>query len=754
MSQIESYSSRLVDLTTCELEPIHIPGGVQPFGCVLVIETTGLTVLQASANVGQMLGREPSTLLGHDVADVIGTANAAQLRELPEIHAGNDEATYLGPVAVGAETGSPMFHALAHRWDGAIILELEPFQSGESVAFPNLYPLLRSFLANLALAQSVSELAHLAAVEARRITGYDRVLIYRFDEDENGTVIAEDRNDVLPSYLDLRFPASDIPRQARKLYRLNRLRLIPDASYRPVPIVPPLRPDTGRPLDMTYTRLRSVSPIHVQYMRNMGTAASMSISLLQNGALWGLISCHHQAPRVVSLGLRTVCGFLGEVLSLQLEAKERQADSELRMRLGSIQAKLLGYMAEEDQLDEALENHPEELLSLADAQSAAVIQDETLTRIGAAPDEAFLRKVVDWLDEHVRQDVFETDSLASVFPEASNRLDRAAGLLAVAISKVHKSYVLWFRPEIIRTVRWGGDPRKPVAPEHGEQRLRPRTSFETWKETVRGRSAPWRRAEVEAANELRNAVVGVVLRNAEEKARLGTELMRINEELEAFSYSVSHDLRAPFRHISGYSELLMEEKSLSETGRRYAATIIESARYAGDLVDNLLAFSQMGRASIHPAIVDMNQLAEAVRRDVAGEAQGRNVVWKTDNLPDCVCDPALLRLALRNLFSNAVKYTRTRAEAVIEVGAKRNDGEVVYFVRDNGIGFDMQYVHKLFGVFQRLHRMDDFEGTGIGLANVRRIVERHGGRVWAEGRVDEGATFYFALPASAETEEA
>jgi light-regulated signal transduction histidine kinase (bacteriophytochrome) len=223
--------------------------------------------------------------------------------------------------------------------------------------------------------------------------------------------------------------------------------------------------------------------------------------------------------------------------------------------------------------------------------------------------------------------------------------------------------------------------------------------------------------------------------------------------LEAFSYSVSHDLRAPFRHIVGYSELLLEEPGLSEEGRRYAGTIIESAQFAGVLVDSLLAFSQMGRTTIHPVAVDMEQLVDEVRRDVSAEAGGRRITWEVGPLPMAVCDPLMMRLAVRNLLSNAVKYTRGRDEAVIEVSGEAHPTENVFAIRDNGVGFDMQYVDKLFGVFQRLHRMEDFEGTGIGLANVRRIVERHGGRVWAEGAEDGGATFSFALPRAPRPEE-
>ena len=744
-------SSQALDLTACDREPIHVLGAIQPHGLLVTLDGPDLAVVQASANVAEALS----------IPDPVGLRLPALLPELAAILADDvgdridldAGATFLRAVTIPTSAGPRAYEAAAHRSGALTVLELEEVPAGAPGLDPALlYPQLRAFVAALEDAGTVEAICERAAAEVRRLTAFDRVLVYRFDEGWNGTVVAEDRNAHLPSYLDLRFPASDIPAQARELYRRNRVRIIPDAGYRPVPIVPETTPGTGQPLDLSHSILRSVSPVHVEYMRNMGTMASMSISILVDGALWGLVSCHNREPHRVSLQVRQACDLLTQMLAVQVAARERAAQADHRIRLGVIQTRLLGRMAEEERFTDGLMRDPEDVLALARAGGAAFVVGDECRLVGDTPAEDEVQGLHRWLAERRPADeVYATDALARDYPPAEGFADRASGLLAISISGRHVSHLLWFRPEVVRTVRWGGDPSKPATPDPagGPARLHPRRSFEIWKETVRGRSAPWAAAEIAAAKDLRNAVLGIVLRRAEELAAISEELQRSNKELEAFSYSVSHDLRAPFRHIVGYSELLRAQEGdrLTDKGRRYVDTIIESAFAAGTLVDSLLAFAQMGRNALKRVDIDMNALVAEVRRRLEREVEPRRAIrWEVGPLPRVHADPVMMRLVIENLLSNAVKYTRGRDESVIAVEARQEPGETTFVVRDNGVGFDMAYVGKLFGVFQRLHRVEEFEGTGIGLANVRRIVERHGGRTWAEGAIDRGAAFHFTLP--------
>ena len=740
--------STIPDLTTCDREPIHIPGSIQPHGLLLAFAEPHLTVSQASANTSEYLGLEVDQVLGAPIAKLFGPLHAEALIKAVAAAKLDENPAYLSTVSAAAT--ERQFYAIAHRFAGTLIIEFEPTQSVAEIAFQELYSVLRNFGAQLQQASTIVALAQLACDEVRRLTGFDRVLVYKFAPSWDGHVIAESRAAHCAPYLDLWFPASDIPQQARRLYTLNRFRLIADAAYRPIPVLPPLNPLTGKTLDMTFAALRSVSPVHIEYLKNMGVVSSMSLSLLVgDNKLWGLISCHHSAPHLLPFALRTACELLAQSLSVHIQASEQRAEYEHRIALKSITACLLGFMAQEEDFMRGLTGHPEELLRFAQAGGAAVLYRGQCTRLGSCPDEKQIVGLADWLNERGREDIFHTNSLMNDMQDADVFRTCASGVLAISISKLYKSYVFWFRPEVVETVNWSGDPRKPVEQEpNGSLRLSPRKSFEAWKETVHGHSLPWQQSELEAAAELRNAIIGVVLRKAEELAELSDELQRSNKELESFSYSVSHDLRAPFRHILGYAELLKQSTSakLDPKESRYVDIILESAGFAGLLVDSLLGFSQVGRAKLALSTVDMHAVVLNVKGALQNDQQARKIEWFISSLPCVKGDPVMLRLVWQNLLQNALKYTRSKEHTVIEINAASTEEEFVFSVRDNGVGFDPAYANKLFGVFERLHRKEDYEGTGIGLANVRRMIARHGGRTWAEGGVNQGACFYFSLP--------
>jgi light-regulated signal transduction histidine kinase (bacteriophytochrome) len=744
-------SAPVLDLSACDREPIRTPGSIQPHGFLLTL-SSGLEVLQASANLGDWTGCPAQAAAGRPLAEVIGEAAALRLApELaPPVASGSGSKLGARPYYVGTVTlaSGRHFDVLGHQWDGLTILEFEGVERAEPADFRHLYPLIGDFLLRVNDATQVEALAELACQHIRAVTGFGRVMVYQFDADGHGHVMAESKEDGYHSYMGQHFPASDIPAQARELYALSRIRLIQDANYTPAPLVPALNPVTGKPNDLSFAALRSVSPVHLQYMRNMQTLASMSVSLMVKGKLWGLISCHNADPAAVSFEKRTACEQLGQILALCIESREDARELQFRLEVRRSMVSMLAGLTQGSDFIENLSSVFPELLRFARASGAAIVVDERVLTFGDAPDGNDILALVDWLAVHDHGDIYHTDKLSEAWPEAGKLARNASGLLAMPISRIHKHYLLWFRPEFVRTIEWAGNPHDKAPASGAPTQLSPRTSFAAWRETIHGTSVPWHAGEIELALEFRTALLAIALERAEQMAELAEELTRSNKELEAFSYSVSHDLRAPLRHIVGFADLLIESSG-NEDGEqrmRFLKNIKDAARLAGKLVDDLLSFSQMGRASLRPTTVDMGDLVAACLDKLTLETRGRRIEWDIAPLPTVYADPTFLHLAVFNLLSNAVKFTGQRDPAIIRISAEDTPTESVFHVADNGAGFNMEYVHKLFGVFQRLHRMEDFQGTGIGLANVRRIVERHNGRVWAKSVQGEGATFSFAIP--------
>ncbi|MCR5883893.1 ATP-binding protein [Rhizobacter sp. J219] len=727
-----SESLTQLDLAQCAREPIRVPGAIQPHGWMVALDANTRALVAYSANWSRLLGE--SADLPQRIEDVFAHLDF-EVADLSR----NDGSSSLGHLRVAGRA----LHASAHLRDGLLNVELEA-QPEESGSRSPIYSLTRQLLPRMQSAQTVEALCKLAAQAIKQLTGFGRSLVYSFDSDGHGAVLAEEIDAGYDSYLGHHFPGSDIPPQARELYKVNRFRLIADATYTPVPVhvVDPAWHD--RPLDMSLLQLRSVSPVHLEYMRNMGTLASSSVSIIVRGELWGLISVHDHAPRRLDYATRMACEHLGQLLSLQIEAKEDNARISQEAELRQLTLALVAHLADSDATLQRLVDHPGLLLRIARAGGAAVVLNDQCWTVGDVPDEASLHLLVDWLAPRTTH-TFHTARLPEQCPPLAAHTAIASGLLAISISQVHRQYILWFRPEVVQEVQWAGDPRKNVD-VHGDGRLHPRRSFATWREEVRGRSLDWSAGELGAALELRQALIGIVLRRAEELAEVAGELGRVNKELEAFSYTVSHDLRAPMRHIAGYVDLVLDGEQLGERSKRYLAHVKDAAAYAGQLVDALLEFSRMGRSALRRVDVKLATLVEDLVREFDAPQPGR-IRWHVEGpFATLWGDALLLQVAVRNLVGNAVKYSRkceTPEITLRAVSTPEGDG---LSVSDNGVGFEMKYANKLFGVFQRLHQVEEFEGTGIGLASVRRIVERHGGTVSAEGAPGRGATFTLLLP--------
>lgn len=502
--------TRPVSLDSCAEEPIRIPGAIQAHGFLLGLDDSQQHVAVASENAQVVLRLPIKLILGSQVDHLFERELQTAVQQVRCAVEPEGMVSYLGSFRVHDD----LFSVLTHCVEGKRILEFE--RQDRLVSAEIMNSVITNFVGTLSRLETEQELCDAITAQVAQLTGFDRVLLYSFDGEGHGTVLSERNNGRLPSYLDLRFPSTDIPKQARELYVLNTVRIIPDVTYTPSPI----RSQPGHAphiLDLSLSVLRSVSPIHLEYMRNMGTAASMSISIISEGRLWGLISGHHSEPRMVPYLVRSACDMLSKLVGTQITTFRTAARLATLTGFHSVQRQLLTQVASDFNFLSGLATQTELLQQVTGASGVALHVDGATYVAGSAPRTADIVRLVDWLDTRPEREVFITRELARELPWAADLADTAAGLLAIRISDVRQRYVLWFRPQLIRTVNWAGEPGK-MSDSAGH--LHPRRSFETWREVFRGQSTPWTDAEIESAREFRAAIHTVSLRRAEEEAEL------------------------------------------------------------------------------------------------------------------------------------------------------------------------------------------------------------------------------------------
>lgn len=731
-----------------EKQAIHTSSLIQPHGVILVLQEPELKIVQATTNSYSVFGIHPEDMIERTLEELLDPFQF----EIIQRGVNQDNLDFINPTKIWARKEGDeyvIFDGVFHRnKEGILILELEPAASQENIPFLSFYHLARASINQLQETASLSDFCQIIVHEVRKVTGFDRVMLYKFDEDDHGAVIAEEKLDHLEPYLNLHFPASDIPKPARKLFSSNWIRLIPDAHAEPVELFPAKNPYSDRPVDLTLSILRSPYSCHLEYLHNMGVGASLTISLIENGKLWGLIACHHLTPKYVPYELRKACEFLGRVIFSEISNREESEDYDYRMKLATMRSQLVDQMTESANFVDGLVKDESDFLDLAAANGAAVCFNGNWTLVGETPTEEELNFLVQWLYKNINEEVFYTDSLAEIYPEAEAYKNVASGLVAMAISR--RNYVLWFRPEVIQTVNWGGDPNNAYETINSEAglRLSPRKSFELWKEEVRLTSLPWKQVEINSIKELRRAIVNIVLRQAEELALLAQDLERSNSELKRFAYVASHDLQEPLNHVSNYVQLLEMRYGdrLDEDAKDFIGFAVDGVSLMQTLIDDVLVYSKVDSQGSEFKITDVEVALEKALTNLQRRISNSNAqIIVADPLPALRADSTQLMQLFQNLIVNAIKF-RSTAPPKIEIRVERLEDEWLFSVQDNGIGIDPQFSERIFIIFQRLHTRDEYPGTGMGLAICKKIIECHRGKIWVESELGQGATFYFTIP--------
>ncbi len=740
----------------CAGERIHLPGAIQPHGVLLGVDQATGVVVVASVNATAILG---VAVQDRTLADIVDDDFAAEVSRRTASGDLDPELPWETSITIAA--GS--FDVAGHLHDGLVLLEIEPVIPIAQSQAKSVARLLQRSIGRLrACDGGVEALARVAVEGLRRISGYERVLIYRFDRDWHGTAIAEEKvDDWEQSFLGLHFPASDIPRQARELYARSTMRWVPFRDYTPVPVEgAPGRRD-ARPVDLSFARLRSLSPVHLQYHRNMGVDGTMSVSVLRNGTLWGLVVCHHRRPHQPSPEARAAIAALTDAFALRVGPTEKaHLDRRRRADMQRLTA-LIAHMTASDDVATAATDGPSRIDGFFEAGGAVAINGEVIFPVGRTPPLPAIRGLVAWLRERSEPEVFHTDRASSLCPALQAYAGVASGVLAVYLSPEKTDLLVWLRPEEAQLVDWGGDPRKGNATE---ARV-PRQSFDRWVERRQGRSRPWELSDLETADDMRRAVMDIVVRNLSRLANLNDQL-RQSQKMEAVGQltgGVAHDFNNLLTVIRSSTDLLKRPNLSEERRTRYVTAISDTVDRAAKLTGQLLAFAR--RQALQPEVFDAARSVAAIGdmvRTLTGarirvEIEVESATSLAEASPDfhIDADPSQFDTALVNMVVNArdamdgegrLTIRVRRADALPPVRAHPAIASrfVVVSVVDTGAGIEPNNLNRIFEPFFTTKGVG--QGTGLGLSQVFGFAKQSGGEIVVESTVGVGTSFSLYLP--------
>ena len=723
-----------MNFVECHEEPIHIPGSIQSFGYLIGIDAESQTITFFSRNIADIFKIERlDELFGREISDFPESFQSiidSEIYTSLEQFTRRKNETYFDKIFIDGKD----YHFSVYRSDAYIFLEFEEVIINPDKRISNKYD-------NFYIIDNEQELWDHLLETLSKVVNYDRMMIYKFMMDGSGKVIAEKKNEDMESFLGLHYPESDIPKQARQLYLKKRKRIFSNVYADTVPILSKKEEN----IDLTFSASRAMSPVHAQYLKNSGVASSFSVSIIIDDHLWGLVTCQNIKPKHIDLEDRVQAGIFTALAANAYSSFKSKSELNYRLELNEKLSQLKTKFLKHNHLFDSLIESKTELKNLPEADGLAIVSDESIVTAGTTPDSGSIDRIIKWALANTKDRIYVSRNFLKDHGKELNLSDDAAGIIIYFIERDKNEMLIWFRKEFDEHINWAGSPEKTVSvfSQNGEERqmVSPRTSFRIFTENIKGHSRRWNSRNISAVQAVRDLILETSHKNYNAIKRLNDELKKVNEELDSFSYTISHDLGTPLTVMKLNAQMLLNNlKDDSEKSKTKINTIIEEIDNMAEMMHDVLQLSRAKYSEIQleslKTIPTIRKISENAKMTYGSPTS--EIIIK--ECPDVMADKTMLHQVFLNIINNAVKYSSHKDYPKVEIEGTEDGQTIIYRISDNGIGIPEEEKHKMFKIFNRMDNAKKFKGNGVGLSIVHRIMKRIGGNVDYESN-KEGTSF-------------
>lgn len=723
-----------MNFVECHEEPIHIPGSIQSFGYLIGIDAESHTITFFSRNISDIFKIEsPEDLFDKKITDFPESFQSiikSEIYTALEKFTRRKNETYFDKIFIREKE----YHFSVFRSEAYIFLEFEEVLINPDKRISNKYD-------NFYIIDNEEELWNHLLETLSKIVNYDRMMVYKFMMDGSGKVIAESKNENMESFLGLHYPESDIPKQARDLYLKKRKRIFSNVYADTVPV---LSRNTEN-IDLTFSASRGMSPVHGQYLKNSGVASSFSVSIIIDDLLWGLVTCQNVEPRHIDLEDRVQAGIFTTLAANAYSSFKSKSELNYRLALNEKMSQMKTEFLRHHNLFDSLIECKAEIRSLPKADGLAIVSDENIITDGSTPDSESIRRITQWALENTTDLIYTSRNFLKDHEEELKLSENAAGIVIYFIERDKNEMLIWFRKEFDEHINWAGNPEKKIEvfSQNGEEKrmISPRTSFRIFTENIKGHSKRWNSRNISAVQAVRDLILETSHKNYNAIKRLNDELKKVNEELDSFSYTISHDLGTPLTVMKLNAQMLLGNLTGDpEKSKTKINSIIEEIDNMAEMMHDVLQLSRAKHSEIQLESLKTAHMIEKISENAKMTYGSPNSGITIKECPDVLADKTMLHQVFLNVINNAVKYSSHKALPKVEIEGKEEGYTIIYRISDNGIGIPAEEKHKMFKIFNRMDNARRFKGNGVGLSIVHRIMKRLGGDVDFESS-NEGTSF-------------